>query len=132
LYVFSTTTYFLKFLKVCWDIIKSNILEFFNEFHENVVLPKVFTASFITIIPKKDHLQSLSDYPKCVLKELVSIQRNFLWGGIVESKKICWVSWDRICQPKNKGDLGIKDLKMFNQSLLYKWKWRCLHDNKGP
>jgi hypothetical protein len=33
-----------------------------------------------------------------VLKELVSIQRNFLWGGGRDSKKVCWVSCDRICQ----------------------------------
>ncbi|CAJ2652296.1 unnamed protein product [Trifolium pratense] len=66
--------------------------------------------------------------PVCVLKEMVSIQRNFLWGGGMDRSKICWVSWDSICQPKDKGGLGIKNLESFNDSLLCKWKWRCLND----
>jgi hypothetical protein len=36
------------------------------------------------------------------------IQRNFLWGGGREDKKICWVKWDQICLPKEKGGLGVK------------------------
>ncbi|GAU32181.1 hypothetical protein TSUD_68520 [Trifolium subterraneum] len=70
--------------------------------------------------------------PVCVIKDLVSIQRNFLWGGGMESRKVCWVSWDRICQPKDKGGLGIKNLEHFNSSLLCKWKWRCLIDTNAP
>ncbi|CAJ2658171.1 unnamed protein product [Trifolium pratense] len=64
----------------------------------------------------------------CVLKEMMSIQRNILWGGGMDRSKICWVSWDSICQPKDKGGLGIKNLESFNDSLLCKWKWRCLND----
>ncbi|GAU27711.1 hypothetical protein TSUD_126570 [Trifolium subterraneum] len=63
--------------------------------------------------------------PSSVLKVLVSIQRNFLWGGGLEGK-ICWVKWDTICLPKDRGGLGIKNLDLFNLSLLSKWKWRCL------
>ncbi|MCH90777.1 ribonuclease H protein, partial [Trifolium medium] len=70
--------------------------------------------------------------PACVIKELVSIQRNFLWGGGLDRKKVCWVSWDRICQPKDKGGLGLKNLELFNASLLCKWKWRCLIDKVAP
>ncbi|GAU23839.1 hypothetical protein TSUD_380010 [Trifolium subterraneum] len=39
-----------------------------------------------------------------VLKELVSIQRRFLWAGGLDNNKICWVSWERICQSKENGD----------------------------
>jgi hypothetical protein len=70
--------------------------------------------------------------PVCVLKELVSIQRRFLWGGGLETNKMCWVSWDRICQPKDRGGLGIKNLEFFNSSLLSKWKWRGLVDSDAP
>ena len=47
-------------------------------------------------------------------------------------KKMCWVSWDRICQPKKRGGLGIKNLELFNSSLLCKWKWRCFIDKEAP
>jgi hypothetical protein len=60
--------------------------------------------------------------PVCVIKELVGLQRKFLWGGGTESKKVCWISWERVCQPKDKGGLGVKNLELFNHSLLYKWK----------
>ncbi|KAK2457421.1 hypothetical protein QL285_004692 [Trifolium repens] len=70
--------------------------------------------------------------PVGVLKDLVCIQRRFLWGGGLDTKKMCWVSWDRICQPKDRGGLGIKNLAIFNSSLLCKWKWRCLVDSEAP
>ncbi|CAJ2643768.1 unnamed protein product [Trifolium pratense] len=69
--------------------------------------------------------------PSCVLKELVNIQRKFLWGGSSNTKKICWVSWDTICLPKDRGGLGIKNLDLFNQSLLCKWKWRGISDENA-
>jgi hypothetical protein len=67
-----------------------------------------------------------------VLKELVTIQRNFLWGGGSVEKNMCRVSWDRICQPKKRRGLGIKNLELFNSSLLCKWKWRCVSDKEAP
>jgi hypothetical protein len=57
-----------NFLKTCWEIIKGDIMAFFSEFYINAVLPKAITASFFTLIPKKDHPQGLSDYrPICLV-----------------------------------------------------------------
>ncbi|XP_045810964.1 uncharacterized protein LOC123905409 [Trifolium pratense] len=68
--------------------------------------------------------------PCCVLKSIEKIQRNFLWGGGADERKVCWVKWDQICLPKEKGGLGVKNLELFNLALLSKWKWRFLnHDN---
>ncbi|GAU35675.1 hypothetical protein TSUD_162470 [Trifolium subterraneum] len=53
---------------------------------------------------------------------------NFLWGGGAEDKKICWVKWDQVCLPKDKGGLGVRDLELFNLALLCKCKWRCITD----
>jgi hypothetical protein len=49
----------------------------------------------------------------------VSIQRIFLWGGGTECKKVCWVSEDRICQPKEKGGLRIKNVRIEKYHLRY-------------
>ncbi|GAU32897.1 hypothetical protein TSUD_393180 [Trifolium subterraneum] len=232
----------LNFLKACWPIVKPDVLAFLGEFHDNAHLPKSLVASFLTLIPKKDHPQDLFDYrpicligslykilqildgvvvlndiidlakkrkdgcllfkvdfekaydtfaddtilmredtwdniqtiktilrsfelvsglkinfvkskiyainvderllaagssflscrseaipfkflgipvganprslplyffsffkaPKCILKLLVRIQRNFLWGEGVEDKRLCWVKWDQICLPKEQ------------------------------
>ncbi|XP_058775849.1 uncharacterized protein LOC131650136 [Vicia villosa] len=49
--------------------------------------------------------------PKAVIKELVRIQRNFLWNGLVEKKAICWVKWKDVCRVKEEGGLGIRDIE---------------------
>jgi hypothetical protein len=43
-----------------------------------------------------------------------------LWGGIGGERKICWVMWEEFCLPKCRGELGVKDLRKFNKSLLVK------------
>lgn len=44
--------------------------------------------------------------PKKVLGEMVRIQRQFLWGGNNEHKKMAWITWETICLPKTKEDWG--------------------------
>ena len=57
--------------------------------------------------------------PSKVVDKLVTIQRRF-WGGGLEKRKIAWVKWKTVCLPKDKGGLGIKDIKTFNTALLGK------------
>ena len=45
----------------------------------------------------------------------------------MEQRKIAWVKWRTVCQPKDKGGLGIKDLRTFNSALLGKWRWDLFH-----
>jgi hypothetical protein len=61
----------------------------------------------------------------------VRLQRNFLWGGGLEEKKLCWVKWDQICLPKEQGGLGVKNLDLFNSASLGKWKWRFLNGSEA-
>ena len=77
--------------------------------------------SVLTSIP----IYFLSFYrvPQKVVDELVRIQRNFLWGGDQQQRKIAWVKWETVCMSKEVGGLGVKDINSFNLSLLGKWKW---------
>ncbi|MCI10071.1 RNA-directed DNA polymerase (Reverse transcriptase), partial [Trifolium medium] len=64
--------------------------------------------------------------PAKVWKKVVRIQREFLWGRGRGGKKISWVRWSVVCQDKNKGGLGVQDIRLVNISLLSKWRWRLL------
>lgn len=61
-----------------------------------------------------------------VWRRLVRIQREFLWGEMGGGTKISWVKWSKVCQPKDKGGLGIRDIRLVNLSLLAKWRWRII------
>ncbi|GAU37888.1 hypothetical protein TSUD_395720 [Trifolium subterraneum] len=69
--------------------------------------------------------------PVKVWKLIVGLQRRFLWGGSSSKKKISWVSWSNICKPKKDGGLDIKDLRLVNNALLAKWRWRILTEGQG-
>lgn len=69
--------------------------------------------------------------PVGVVKKVVRIQREFLWGGTEGGRKISWVSWKVVCQPKEVGGLGVRDVSLVNLSLLAKWKWRLLQGDNA-
>ena len=83
-----------------------------------------FIKSVISALPL--YYMSFFKMPKSVEKELIKIQRNFLWGWGSEARKIAWVSWENICKPKEMGGLGIRDIGNFNIALLAKWKWKIM------
>ncbi|PNX75860.1 cysteine-rich receptor-like protein kinase, partial [Trifolium pratense] len=69
----------LNFFKVCWHIVKKDVMNFLGEFHEKAVLPKALTASFLTLVPKKDHPQDLFDYrPICLIGSVYKILSKIL------------------------------------------------------
>jgi len=37
---------------------------------------------------------------------------------------MAWLSWDKVCTPKEEGGLGCRDLKAFSLTLLAKQGWR--------
>lgn len=66
-----------------------------------------------------------------VLKELIQIQSKFLWGGVAQKNFIHWVSWEKVCLPKDKEGLGVKNIELFNISLFMKWEWRTMNDRSS-
>ena len=74
---------------------------------------------------------SFSKAPESVCKNIISMQRKFLWGWGKDTKPISWVSWEKACQPKEEGGLRIKDIRILNVALLAKWKWRFLIEDRG-
>ena len=44
--------------------------------------------------------------PNSPCEELMSLNRNFLWGQRKDEKKIAWLSWEKMCEPKSCEGMG--------------------------
>ncbi|CAI9279463.1 unnamed protein product [Lactuca saligna] len=67
---------------------------------------------------------SLFKASKSVIDHLERFRRNFLMGGCEGKKKIYWVGWDVVLEPKERGGLGVGSLVSLKWALLFKWLWR--------
>jgi len=54
---------------------------------------------------------SLFRLPSIVMKKIVSLQRNFLWGWESEGRKIAWAAWDKVCLSRDANSLGIINVR---------------------
>ena len=61
---------------------------------------------------------------KTCIKNLDKHRRRFLWAGKRKKRAYYMVKWKRVCRSKNKGGLGVKDLRKQNISLMVKWWWK--------
>jgi hypothetical protein len=82
----------------------------------------VLLKSVLTALPI--YFLSFFKAPSGIISLTESLFKSFLWGESEEAKKIHWVKWDRICMAKDRGGLGVRDLRAFNNALLGKWWWR--------
>ena len=56
--------------------------------------------------------------------EVDKLTKDFLWGSIVEKKKLHLVGWNKVTNPINLGGLGIFEMKARNSTILAKLCWR--------
>jgi hypothetical protein len=83
-----------------------------------VTLIKNTLANFLT------YYLSMFPFPRSVAARIEKLQRDFLWGEIGEDFKYHLLSWSKVCTPISEGGLGIRNLLMFNRTLLGKWLWQ--------
>ena len=70
------------------------------------------------------YTMSVFKLPDSLCEDLTSMIRNFWWGQRNDERKLVWMSWEKLCAPKNCGGMGFKKLKEFNMALLAKQGWR--------
>ncbi|KAJ0682333.1 putative RNA-directed DNA polymerase [Helianthus annuus] len=87
-------------------------------------------AGRLTLV--KSVLGSLPSYflslfvaPKCVIKRIEKIRREFLWGKRNNRNKLRWLKWEFILKHKKAGGMGVGGIQSYNYAMLTKWWWRA-------
>jgi hypothetical protein len=73
-------------------------------------------------------------FSKTFIERIIAIIRRFWWTGVQEdnpSSPIAFRSWEDICQTKENGGLGIRDLYIVNRSLIVHAAFN-IANNKNP
>ena len=80
-------------------------------------------------------LQSLPLYvfscfrvPDTICNKMDAVVRAFWWGHETGERKLHLINWDRVCQPRRLGGLGLKKFKTMNQAMITKQFWRIHHN----
>ena len=87
---------------------------------------KVLIKSVIQAIPT--YSMSCFKLPKGLIKDIEVMIYKFWWSYIGDYKKIHWVKWERLCEAKEDGGMGFKEIDKFNEALLAKQVW-CMMNN---
>nr|KYP75212.1 Retrovirus-related Pol polyprotein LINE-1 [Cajanus cajan] len=74
--------------------------------------------SVLTALPL--YYISFFKVPGSVSREIISIQRKFLWGCNDGQRKVYCINWDKVTLPKAQGGLGVKNVTLFNTAMLAK------------
>ncbi|XP_058782945.1 uncharacterized protein LOC131657578 [Vicia villosa] len=69
--------------------------------------------------------------PVSLLKDIEQASRNFIWSGSTTSKKLVTVAWNKVCQPKSHGGLGLRSLITLNNASNLKLGWDLINSEEN-
>jgi hypothetical protein len=79
------------------------------------------------------YYMSIILFPKNFKEQINTIIRRFWWAGVKQENHTyptIFRSWDDICKPPEQGGLGIRDMRLINNSLIIKSAWNIATNKK--
>jgi hypothetical protein len=73
-------------------------------------------------------MMSFFEIPRVILRKLDYLRSRFFWQADTQKKKYRLAKWDILCQPKDMGGLGIKNIDTQNKCLLSKWLFKLINE----
>jgi intein-encoded DNA endonuclease-like protein len=74
------------------------------------------------------YMLSFFEIPRKVLEKIDFLRSRFYWQSEDEKKKYRLAKWSVLCQPKEVGGLGIKNIDSQNKCLLVKWLFKLANE----
>ena len=69
---------------------------------------------------------SIFKLPKKVCDDINSVLAKYWWGQTRNEKKIHCINWNKLCNLKNKGGMGFRNIHVFNLAMLVKQAWHLV------
>ncbi|XVE99405.1 hypothetical protein REPUB_Repub03eG0195400 [Reevesia pubescens] len=75
------------------------------------------------------YLMQTTFLPEHVVYEIEKLVRSFLCGELDGSHKLHSINWEKICLPKERGGLNVRDIRKTNLAYLAKLGWKIINDS---
>jgi len=89
---------------------------FLNKMGRTVLINSILDSQLV-------YLMSSLQLPPGMISKMDKTRRAFLWSGAKDGKAspaACLVAWTAVCNPKDLGGIGVRDIGIQNISLLLK------------
>ncbi|KAL5574874.1 hypothetical protein UlMin_016573 [Ulmus minor] len=98
------------------DVVRDEVTDFVRvkqvECHEKYLGLSTFASKFVHVIPS--YAMAFFKLSKKLMKDLHRLIADFLWGSKKGKSKMNWSKWNEMCNSKEEGGLGFRDLGRFN------------------